>query len=162
MKHLSEILPYYLSHGLRIKRGERNLVMNAAQESSVHWIGILAVIRWFNSDMVSKPIPILMPLSELTTPMIDGSTPIVEMAKIAYPKANTYIHMKGEICFIDAGESYVFGYVESEQSFICTLLPKNKNCFVNNQLQLFEYLFANHFDVFGLIESGRAIDKRTV
>lgn len=38
----------------------------------------------------------------------------------------------------------------------------NGEMFEFNQLALFDYLFSHHYDVYGLIDKGIAIDKRTV
>lgn len=86
---LEQIAPY-LPYGLRIHRGGRNLLMNTGKGSSVHWVGISAVIDWFNSEMISKPFPILRRLDLAKPIKINGEEkiPIEELAKIAETKQN--------------------------------------------------------------------------
>lgn len=100
----------------------------------------------------------LLPLSALTEPMEDGSVPIVELAKIAYPNNDWVLRDNlGTIAESDTG--MYFMYLRDSNSFY---IDGNISGCVPNQLQLFEYLYSKHFDIYGLIESGLAIDKRTV
>lgn len=112
--------------------------------------------------------PLLLPLSALTEPMEDWKIPIVELAKISDLGFHKFIKLKGsekiigvkyfdnkgdECVFAFQPESYCFGtHYEQEKEFTLTL----------NQLQLFEWLFEHHFDVYNWIEAGKAIDKRTL
>lgn len=56
----------YLPYKLRIQHADQNKVMNLGKGSSVHWIGLSAVIDWHNSAMKAKPYPVLRPMSDLT------------------------------------------------------------------------------------------------
>jgi len=110
--------------------------------------------------------PLLLPLSALTEPMEDGSVPIVELAKIA-----SFIHNPNDGYVIETywysygckSGDYTFWY-NGIGNFNCTKTTGDKVSteIIQNQLQLFEYLFANHFDIYGLIDAGLAIDKRTL
>jgi len=60
LKYIAPYLPYKLS----IQHGDKSKVMNMGKGSSVYWIGISAVIDWYNSEMLSKPKPILRPMSD--------------------------------------------------------------------------------------------------
>lgn len=134
------------------------------------------------TDMSGKELyevtPILLPLSALIEPMEDGSIPIVELAKIngftpqdysielqndtivlygeqfRHPEerltARFFFELDVDNCNMDKGIEFKDDAVES------TFSP------LREQLKSFEYLFANHFDVFGLIDAGLAIDKRTL
>lgn len=167
LKHLCGYLPYKL----KIKRGERILVMNTGQGSSTHWVGISAVLKWFNSEMVSKPIPLLLPLSALTEPLEDGSVPIVELAKIAFGEIEVLDTTQKDglyaVKFIDEEEdTTVFSYNTNVCSFQADYMDmeelERRITIVSRQLQLFEYLYSKHFDIHNRIPAGLAIDKRTV
>ncbi len=107
--------------------------------------------------------PLLLPLSALIEPMDDGSVPIVELAKILYSEISWTGKFKlvdNEVHF-DSYESFnLFWYDYESKEFMVRMYETDS--FPENQLQLFEYLFANHFDIFGLIYAGLAIDKRTL
>lgn len=99
--------------------------------------------------------PIIRPLSDLTKPIVqadynDGKpfVPIVELAKIAYPKAIKQIRLLDDgVCVIDTSCNYVFVYVDEDDSFNCTYLPEDRNCYVKNQFQLFQQMIRWHFDL---------------
>lgn len=153
LKHLAAYLPY----GLKIHTGSEIIELGGFHNEN--WLNIFGNEIYCEGEIK----PILHPISDLTKPSLEcGLIPIVELAKIAYPKILKGIHQVGNICFIDSREKYVFGYANEASSFICTYIPENRNCFVNNQLDLFEYLFAHHFDVYGLIEAGLAIDINSI
>lgn len=152
LKHLCGYLP----HKLKIKRGERILVINTGQGSSIYWVGISAVLKWFNSEMVSKPIPLLLPLSALTEPMEDGSVPIVELAKIMYPNHNEWRLSSGGNYAVIRNGYMTFEYDGGNNCFLLN------NSGIMDQMKCYEYLFAHHFDIYDLIGAGLAIDKRTI
>lgn len=131
--------------------------------------------------------PIMLPLSAITEPLPDGSIPIVELAKI---EAGNFDGDKFIVGEIGKYRYFTNRAAFNNDAHICiykTGLGRTKQilnynsgngfnsyyCFrddmadvelrvLNNQLQLFEYLYANHFDVYGFIDAGLAIDKRTV
>lgn len=127
IEHLAPYLPY----GLRIQRGERNLKMNMGKGSSVHWIGISAAIDWFNSDMASKPVPVLRPLSDITK----------------------RINHNGEKLIF----SNIFLSIE-ELTIIrrCIIMKHHLGDYLN--FKTMTTMIKYHFDVFSLIQSGLAID----
>lgn len=158
MKLELKFIAPYLPYKLKIKRGERLLTMNMGKGSSVHWIGISSVLNWFNSEtMISKPMPLLLPLSALTEPLPDGSIPIVECAKIAYKWQKWDSKRINKSNGVLEGTPYDFWLSENKDFMLCN---GHGYLHINNQLQLFEYLFANHFDIYGLIPAGLAYDKR--
>ena len=130
--------------------------------------------------------PILRPMSDLYRE-IDGSVGIVELAKIAGCKdeeIKSYVldgqtnytipytfhvdgrvfKLRGEFFFSPKAKSFLFDYFdngnESKSNFLGD--ETSYQFGVDNQLELFSYLFEHHFDVFGLIEKGLAIDKNII
>ncbi|MFA7307625.1 MAG: hypothetical protein WC026_13235 [Hyphomicrobium sp.] len=106
--------------------------------------------------------PILRILSDLAKEIEkDGKkfVPLIELAKLASPK-NTKIKLMND--HVSLGHDYTFHYDNKNLSFNCLRGFDGKkadaNCFVFNQLLLFQKLFEWHFDVFGLIEKGLAVD----
>lgn len=102
--------------------------------------------------------PILRPMSDLSKPCLtDGKTPILELAKIAiksYEIIFTIKHLNtySNIAFFVNGEE--FGY----RGFEFYLSDNHDSPLEVNQLELFQYLFEHHFDVFGLIDKGLAVN----
>ena len=119
---------------------------------------------------VSECKPILRPLSDLTKE-IDGVVHLVELAEIQcecdildyklQSKVIGGISTFGINYINDDYGSMVFGY-DTFNGFGLHIKPMNDILFVSNQLKLYEYLFKNHFDVYGLIEKGLAIDVNTI
>lgn len=100
--------------------------------------------------------PILRPISDLVNPCLDGGlVPIVEMAKIAFPK-NTW-HLK--FGSAESNTGMYFSYNTRLKSFEIDGTITNS---VPDKLKLFEKLFEWHFDVSGLIEKGLAVDINEV
>lgn len=97
-----------------------------------------------NADYQKKDLkPCLLPLSALTEPLPDGSVPIVELLKPNINIVPKYLRW--------VGNTILFGNI--------LLLNVENLCLQQSQ---FEYLYANHFDIYNLIEAGLAIDKRTI
>lgn len=109
--------------------------------------------------------PLLIPLLALTEQMEDGSVPIVELAKKCYSKLNWDVTIEDAKCYIGSKfnpKQYIFWYSIYENSFYCISTCRSEPKAAPYQLQLFEYLFAHHFDIYDLIGQGLAIDKRTI
>jgi len=130
-----------------------------------YWVAKAGIYRRGLKSFVngSGMKPILHPLSDLTKPCLpDGKIPIVELAKISYSKLEWDISIDNDgICYVGDvfnARQYRFGYYGSEGYFGCTHIRSSESKIVPYQLQLFQKLFSWHFDVFGLIESGEAID----
>ena len=149
-KHIAPYLPYGLKVIYEGHVKEVHGLMN--EEIYIEYNGI-------GTDMSGKELfeikPLFLPLSALTEQLPDGTIPIVELAKMAltYPiEIDVY---KFEKQYVD-GEFIV---AESENSMRLIFDGKSfwmqngygNIAIANNQLQLFEYLFSNHFDVFSLI-----------
>ena len=148
LKYLASYLPYHLKGvtgdheivicGLNINH---QYIQNICNDNTVRF------------DQIK---PLLLPLSALTEPMEDGSVPIVELAKLAFPNHIWYLNRMGTHAVCDTGR-LVFEFDDAYNIF---LLDDSANMI--DHIKLFEYLFANHFDVYDLIPTGLAIDKRTI
>jgi hypothetical protein len=112
--------------------------------------------------------PILKPLSMLTKEIEHNGekfVPLVELAKISYAKywhKNNLVNFRDEK-WVQVTGYYKFRYNDSRKSFECIKHNTNDeytecDCFVPSQIELFQKLFEWHFDVFGLIDKGLAID----
>lgn len=169
LKHLAPYLPYKL----KIRYWDRNIVMNAGQGSSTNWIGITAVLR--RQGEKQNCYPILRPLSDLTKEIgVDGEkfVPIVELARsnhVLYDDEFEISNMicKDTYCYIDYFDNsfdsqHRFYYDFTGKTFQCGKIDPNEHNSIRNGLDLFNKLFQWHFDVFGLIESGLAIDINTL
>jgi len=155
LKHIAPYLPY----GLKTNEGKLIGLTN--------WIGWCGTFK-DNTGETRVPLsavkPLLLPLSALTEPLEDGTVPIVELAKIHldWVEGNDY-DLKCDYRF-----SRQVNVISTWQHKGCTDSFYNDNLFIQtirthlNPYWINEYLFANHFDVFGLIEQGLAIDKRTI
>lgn len=147
LKNLAPYLPYSLK--VESQRGTGDL----------DYKGLKKGMTCFNIHKIDgdKWKPLLLPLTALTQQLPDGSIPIVELAKIA--KFSFIESDKINITDVAINirdDKYLFGFNFNWNSFhsysLCDQNPIN----VKHQLQLFEYLFKNHFDVFGLIDKGLA------
>ncbi len=112
-----------------------------------------------------KFTPILRPLSDLTKPIEhkgEKFVPIVELAKFLYERisiAEDFKLIEDRVYFGSISSSQ-FWYSKEMKCF-CSMF-NNSDIPVHNQLQLFQQLLKWHFDLFGGIESGEAIDVNTL
>lgn len=163
IEELCGYLPYglqFLSHKHRIKYGHQTVL--AARGMSLCDDLSLNVEFMYEDDLVfsnemKTSTPLLLPLSALTEPLPNGETPIVELAKIAFPK-DEWIIDAGMRCSISDGWASPKSFVFHQYGFMCG--ENNRAHSVSNQLRLFQYLYKNHFDLHNLIERGLALDKR--
>lgn len=112
-------------------------------------------IRQWKDDfkLILKPLPDLYK-------EIDGKVGIVELAKIEHPCSSYHIlrHKVVEVAGDDQS-SMSFKYDLDENYFINSNFDcDDENYPIMYQLDLFTYLFSHHYDVFGLIDKGLAID----
>lgn len=153
LKHIAPYLPYNL------------MLYDERQENKIDkMIGLfqdtIDFEYWSPIDFgrIENYKPILRPLSDLYKE-IDGVVHIVELAKIADPNVNWTFK---DSCYFPVDSNrrlFVFG----KQN--CFAIEYNKEIgrgyvFVD-QFALFNYLFEHHFDVYGLIKAGLAIDVNT-
>lgn len=117
---------------------------------------------------------LLRPMTDLIKPLPDGTIPIVELAKIEGHvdtsdedyKLGSYILDTYGVRFNiendeDDNEYEVFGW-DSVNGFGVHYRPSERIRIVGNQRQLWQYLYAHHFDINNLICRGLAIDANTV
>lgn len=147
LKHLAPYLPYKL----KIQYWDRNVVMNAGQGSSMNWIGITAVLR--RQGEKQNCYPILRPLSDLTKEIkVDGSL----------------INPENELC-----KKLLISNckLSTDHNIVSLQLPKgvsNRLIAIGSEIVdecdfgVYQKLLEWHFDVFGLIEKGLAIDINTL
>jgi hypothetical protein len=92
-------------------------------------------------------LPIFHPLTDLTRPCLEGGKiPIMELAKISFPKSNSIKLKEDGYVIIDPLGNYDFSFKNG--SFECVWLrysPRVSFCNVPNQIQLFEQLYSWHF-----------------
>ena len=119
--------------------------------------------------------PILRPLSDLYKTIIHNGkeiVPIVELAKIAFPRHKHFIlrpknGIRDERCVLFCGnlDLYDFEYNSIDSAFYCF---GSSSGFIReykltpNQYQLFDYLNELKIDYRGLIDVGLAIDCNTL
>ena len=156
LKHIVPYLPYGLKCRVKDKgKTKFSELSGIYNDCSCVFFDIIESQQGF-----SEVKPILRPLSDLTKE-IDGVVGIVELAKIAAEywgvdfDVDKISPFGAGVCSTDGCE---FGFTGLEFYF----LGDEKDSIEINQLTYFEYLFENHYDVYGLIEKGLAIDINTI
>lgn len=113
--------------------------------------------------MLSQIKPLLRPLSDLYKE-IDGEVGIVELAKIEHP-CSTYHILRNRVVEVagDNQSSMSFKYDLEDNYFVNSNFDCDDEYYpIMYQLDLFTYLFEHHYDVFGLIDKGLAIDLNSI
>lgn len=151
LKHLVGYLPY----GLKFELNLKDVQVNYKNE-----------IRRFTMTCSNIDLclthggkPILRPLSDLTKE-IDGVVHLVELAKIEHP-CSIYHSFTGSSVEVAGNEnnSLNFRFDFDNEFFINSEFDCDDIYYpIMYQLELYEYLFKNHFDVFSLIDNNLAID----
>jgi hypothetical protein len=107
---------------------------------------------------------VLRSLSDLIVER-DGKIDLVELYKIetSFNNPSDYTlgldHSRIRMSFYDRTHNEIrFEYDTDDNSFLHYPLEEERFYSINYSLVLFEYLFANHYDVYGLIDKGLAID----
>ncbi len=151
LKHIAPYLPYGV--GVEYKR-------NIYPKETTHSVLSINMLRLCDLSPLKFSIkPPLRPLSDLYKE-IDGVVGIVELAKIEHPCSSYHIlrHKVVEVA-CDDQSSMSFKYDPDENYFINSNFDcDDENYPIMYQLDLFTYLFSHHYDVFGLIDKGLAID----
>lgn len=107
------------------------------------------------SETIFDIKPILHPMSDLYQE-INGVIPILELAEIAFPKKKFLLSRTGCWC---GAEKFMFDKaVKAFRTLHESGGALYKGDEIINQLDLFNYLFSHHFDVYNLIGQGLAID----
>ena len=114
-----------------------------------------------NGFILSKIKPLLLPLSALTEPMEDGSVPAIKLAELLIEKG-----IKNDIAptipFTSKIVTKPFGKMlkvtKCDEWYLMLSFDEPERV----QHVIFEKLIEWHFDIYGIIDAGLAIDKRTL
>lgn len=156
LKHLAPYLPYKLKCQVTDKRKRKIATLGGLYND-----GNCVFHDTIESEKGFKRIkPIFLPMSSLYTEMEDGKVPAIELAKIANPKTTWTLQPDCNFPLSNIGELFAWTIDENEFYFHLEWKDYSKHYF--NQLGCFQYLFENHFDVFGLIDKGLALDKTKI
>ena len=190
LKHLAPYLPYGLNIDTSYWDDEpspigKNIISEMTQDDVICSYGWASthgrmIQQEYSIDRIK---PILRPLSDLTKDIEHNGEKFVALVKLyetAYYGIFKYV-TPYKINFIDQEDNSLGLVVRDEDEerngftlnfptdhynwFEFRLTLDNENLSHNmtlNQFQLFEKLFEWHFDVFGLIEKGLAIDINTI
>ena len=100
--------------------------------------------------------PILRPISDLVCE-IDGKIGLVEIAKISFPETDWTLDFSEFAIKVAYDKKNPQVWFEYNNGFYAGF-DSYGDYHINNQIELFEYLFKNHYDVAGLIEKDEAIN----
>ena len=155
--HLAPYLPY----GLKWKFDGEDLTHDVVGlDITNRGVKLVSPYNDYGDCEISSGKPILLPMSSLYTEMEDGKVPAIELAKIANPKTTWTLQPDCNFPLSNIGELFAWTIDENEFYFHLEWKDYSKHYF--NQLGCFQYLFENHFDVFGLIDKGLAINKTKI
>lgn len=154
MKQSKTVLHHYLGTGLKmISESGTKLTLHGLHDLSDDTINYILENEVLNSRYVELK-PALHSMNRLTMPLENGEIPLLECAKIAFPNKNWEIH--GNSAKTKGDWSDYFRYTNDR--FLYNGLDNN---YIPNEIQLFQYLIKNHFNVFSLPES-EYIEKSTL
>lgn len=158
---LIQTICYGAPYGLQVQYKNGHIyTINPEHYGSDHTnktIGINSAIK----DAENKHAKLLLhSTSKLTEPVLDGGkVPIVELFKICmknnyYPKdffkkEKPIFYIEDDAVNLKIG-AFIFGYDLLDSSFVLVLEDCNLTVF--NQLELFNFMFENHFNLFNLSE----------
>lgn len=163
LKHICGYLPY----GLKWKFEGEDLIHDVVGLDITRY-GIKLLSPTYDNGCceIHNGRPILLPISDLYKE-VDGVVHIVELARIASEKCK--VEFEPDISTIKYNKYHSvvvrckkwgseFWYAEDGYFYF----EYNGNTMDLYQLDLFNYLFEHHFDVYGLIDQGLAIDINTI
>jgi len=159
LKHLAPYLPY----------GLKMIAPHSRRKGGFYHSPIL--LKSHNISYAIRYKPILHPLSDLIKEIEVGGeriVPIVELAKISDSDFLKIDSLKSNyglfgVKYYDTDDNIcVFAYHSNNHSFAESYFSENIISISLHQLELFQKLFEWHFDVFGLIENGLAIDANSL
>ena len=138
LKHLAPYLPY----GLKIQGLTHGEIaeMSAVNENNVNINGRDFTYGWWADIFDIKPI--LRPLSDLTKEIEHDGNTFTPMTRFAELDGDAYFYHIGFLNDMNRNWAYIIG--------------KFPHWFV------YKYIIKWHFDVFGLIDAGLAIDINTL
>ena len=166
LKHLAPYLPYKLQWGFEGEDFSHEVL--GFELNTVH---LLSPFNDYGRCTFHEGKPILRPLSDLTKP-IDGKSLLTIIAHNFFGYGSGYF---SEPSFNVINENGFLGYQNDTKGIYFvkqeydlgtdtyfTHATKSNNIWtehkVTHQLEMFNELFKNHLDVFGLIDNGLAID----
>ena len=154
-KLLKKALPMYLNHGLKFMRTKDDnlrgsiLIMDGLYPTGIDHQGVGYSPQTFHTQFLDCK-PILRPLSDLTKEITNSLN-------------QTFVFTETlEIGDDDNGTEYDYGNIKTIKSL--EFISENNNFHDVHYLPylLVQDLIKNHFDVFGIIEKGLAIDINTL
>ena len=171
LKHIAPYLPYGVKCQAMGERVDNDDDESPAKISTVSGIytdsyGEVFIEAMYDGDKFdiffeTDFFPILLPMSDLYKPLDNGNMPLVELTKIAYANHKDFRLVKDRVELTSGGLTF-YKFYWYDNGFVTIYSPDGIGRIIPNQLQLFEYLFEHHFDVYGLIEKGLAIDINTL
>lgn len=189
LKHIAPYLPYGLriAKGLATYRDIYSKIDISRQFNDSEGLEWDTVQRLLFEESWK---PLLLPMSSLYTEMEDGKVPIVELAKMLGDFKELISISVDDNCTDELGNRapyYECKYVSNiDEDIHSTLVfcpdtvsfermiiynahitrPVSssdfKGCPIRCYNQFYEYLFQHHFDVYGLIDKGLALDKTKI
>jgi hypothetical protein len=161
LKHIAPYLPYDLK-GMRSDGGKELYYLAYVSLKSTHPLIWNTVSFGDPTAMDMKPI--LRPLSYLTKEIeVNGEkfVPIIELAKLFHISRSAITHFSG----IRNDGFYgvqVNCHIENDDGRFMYYQIRNEEFILSNTYEEVQKLLEWHFDVFGLIEQGLAIDINTL
>lgn len=161
LKHISPYLPYDLK-GMRLDGGKELYYLALVRPKSIH--PLIWNTFGFGDPTAMDMKPILRPLSDLTKEIeVNGEkfVPIIELAKLFHICKSAVTH------FSNIRNDGFYGisvncHVENDDGRFAYYQIRNEEFVLSNTYEEVQKLLEWHFDVFGLIESGLAIDINTL
>jgi len=156
---LIQTICYGAPHGLQVQYKNGQILKINPKNFNYDSKNEEVAIRLAIQDVEKRHAKLLLhSTSKLTEPILEGGkVPIVELFKICMkdkqvPDAFFYNYVASNI---ENGanleiEDFVFGYDFTDSSFVLGLGDKILTVF--NQLELFNFMFENHFNLFNLSE----------
>lgn len=154
LNHIAPYLPYGLKCQIDLGQNEIIVTENWGLKTGSDYPA-----SYYNEGkryglMLSQIKPLLRHLSDLYKE-IEGVVGIVDLAKIAFPNYE-WVLRSDRAVRLDAQTEYF----EYDGDF---LAGDGWDYYqIPNQLDLFTYLFQYHYDIFGLIDKGLAIDLNSI
>jgi len=167
-----EHLAPYLLYGLKAKMeifGDNETIVEIVglNFNEVELLGIRkTVTEWFDYENIK---PLLRPLSDLTKEITHNGEKFVPMEKLCNDfcnrtPCNTEFGTSKILMHADNGGGLKWWFVYHRNKMTFELSDDNREMSNHTipQYEMFQKLFEWHFDVFGLIDKGLAIDLNTI
>lgn len=155
LKYIAGYLPYNLKVVYEEHRGLKDYKIKDINAVNVH-SGTIEILCNHSYIWTDKFKPILRPITDLNKE-INGIVPLAELAsKISNLFGIDFIvkHINQYNNIIFSADGMEFGFLDKE----FYLLDYGEDIGGIDQLMCFSYLFEHHFDIYGLIDKGLAVD----